>query len=168
LSVSDKAELRARNMVTPMAFAGSAAGAGIQQWRDNPTEWRQGAAGYGRRYASAHGWIVTQNIVALGLDTTLGIDPRYRRSSQTGVWPRIRDAVKQTWVARTDSGDAMFNYSAVGASYGAGLISCAWHPARVDSVGDGLIRGTIGLGYDMLSNVVKEFWPVKKRKPSER
>ena len=164
LSVSDKIEWRAASMVRPIAFVGSAAGAAIEQWRDNPTEWGQGGAGYGRRYGSAHGWIVTQNIVAMGLDTTLGIDPRFRRSRESGFWPRVKSAMKQTWVAHKDSGEVTFNYSTVGASYGAGLISCAWYPRRIDSVGDGLIRGTIGLGYDMLSNVVLEFWP-RKRKP---
>ena len=44
-----------KSTVGPFSLARSAVSAGINQWRDNPEEWEQGASGYGKRYASSFG-----------------------------------------------------------------------------------------------------------------
>jgi hypothetical protein len=158
-TVSDKLEAHASWVAGPYALASTAFGAGLLQLRNEPPEWRQGAAGYGRRFASLSGYLAVQNAIALGIDTSLRQDPRFRKSLETRFWPRAKDAISQTFIAHTDSGRRAFNYWEVGGNYGAGLISSAWYPSRYNSIGDGLIRGTVGLGYDALANVVKEFWP---------
>jgi hypothetical protein len=163
LSASDKAAIRLKRMVDPLSLVYSVAAAGIGQWRDEPPEWQQGAGGVGRRFAASQGWKMTQNSLALGIDTAFGLDPRFHPSRETRFWPRLRSAVSQTVVAYTDSGGRVFNYSEVGSSYGASFLANSWFPAHSNSAGDALERGTIGLGLNTASNVVKEFWPDIRR-----
>ena len=168
LSTSEKAVIRFERMIDPLTLLYSAAGAGIGQWRDEPPEWRQGAAGFGRRFAASEGWKVTQNSISLGFDKAFGLDPRFHRSNETRIWPRLRGAVMQTLVAYKDSGGRSFNYSEVCGSYGASLISNSWFPSHSNGVGDALERGTIGLSLNTASNVAKEFWPDIRRKVLRR
>jgi hypothetical protein len=168
LTTSEKAATRFERMIDPLTLLYSAAGAGIGQWRDEPPEWRQGAAGFGRRFAASEGWKITQNSVALGFDKAFGLDPRFHHSTETRFWPRLRGAVAQTLVAYKDSGGRAFNYSQVCGSYGASLISNSWFPSHSNGVGDALERGTIGLSLNTASNVAKEFWPDIKRKVFRR
>src|ERR1700738_902851 len=93
LSASDKAATRFGRLVDPLTFVWSAAGAGIGQWRDSPAEWGQGAKGLGRRFAASEAYKFTQNSLALGFDTALGLDPRFHPSHDSGIWPRVRSAV---------------------------------------------------------------------------
>jgi hypothetical protein len=164
LSASDKAAVRLKRMVDPLSLLYSVAAAGIGQWRDEPPEWQQGAEGVGRRFAASQGWKMTQNSLALGFDTALGLDPRFHPSRETRIWPRLRGAVLQTVVAYKDSGGRAFNYSEFGSSYGASFVANSWFPAHSNGVGDALERGTIGLGLNTASNVMKEFWPDIRRK----
>jgi hypothetical protein len=168
LSASDKAAVRVKRMVNPLTMLYSVAGAGIGQWRDEPPEWGQGAGGVGRRFAASQGWKITQNTIALSLDTTFGLDPRFHPSRESRIWPRLRGAMLQTVVAYTDSGGRVFNYSEVGSSYGASFVANSWFPPHSNGAGDALQRGTIGLGFNTASNVVKEFWPDIRRKVFRR
>src|SRR5690349_14552636 len=54
LTLSERFAYMERSMFGPKAFLFSAVRAGINQWKDEPPEWGQGAAGYGRRYGSAY------------------------------------------------------------------------------------------------------------------
>jgi hypothetical protein len=168
LSASEKAAIRLKRMVDPLSLVYSVAAAGIGQWRDEPPAWQQGAGGVGRRFAASEGWKVTQNSLALGFDTAFGLDPRFHPSRETAFWPRLRGALSQTLVAYTDSGGRAFNFSEVGSSYGASFLSNSWFPAHYNGAGDALERGTIGLGLNTASNVVKEFWPDIRRKVLRR
>ena len=168
LSASEKATVRLKRIVDPLSIVYSVAAAGIGQWRDEPPEWQQGAGGVGRRFAASQGWKATQNTLALGFDTAFGLDPRFHRSRETQFWPRLRGALLQTVVAYTDSGGRTFNFSELGSSYGASFLANAWFPAHSNGAGDALERGTIGLGLNTASNVVKEFWPDIRRKVFRR
>ena len=168
LSASAKIETRFGHLVDPLTFVWSAAGAGIGQWRDSPPEWGQGAAGLARRFAASEGYKLTQNSLAIGFDTVLRLDPRFHPSHETGIWPRVRSAVGQTFFAYKDSGGRMFNYSEICSSYGAGLIANSWFPAHSNGGMNALERGTISLSLNTASNVAKEFWPDIRRKVFRR
>ena len=169
LTASDKAAIRLKRMVDPLSLVYTRwRGAGIGQWRDEPPACNRGAGGVGRRFAASAGWKATQNSLALGFDTAFGLDPRFHPSRETALWPRLRGALSQTLVAYTDSGGRAFNYSEVGSSYGASFLSNSWFPAHYNGAGDALQRGTIGLGLNTASNVVKEFWPDIRRKVLRR
>lgn len=42
-----------KSTVGPFSLVYTGVTAGLNQWRDNPEEWEQGASGYGKRYASS-------------------------------------------------------------------------------------------------------------------
>jgi hypothetical protein len=159
LTPLQKAERRALNLIEPETLATSSFSAGIGQLRDKPPQWGEGAEGFGRRVAAAEGYIAVHNSIAFGLDVAFHLDPRYRRMPQAGFMPRLRNAVTQTFVANKDSGGRMINVSEIGGNFGAGMIANAWEPAGYNSVANGLERGVIGIGYDVLRNVAREFMP---------
>jgi hypothetical protein len=102
------------------------------------------------------------------MDDKLGLDPRFHHSDKTGFWPRALDAMGQTFAAYTDSGGRTFNVSEFAGVYGAGFLSDAWYPPGSRGVGDAVLRGSLSLGYNSASNVVKEFWPDLKRLGREK
>ena len=163
LTTRGKLVFHARQVVNPGAPVRSAAAAGIQQWRDQPPEWRQGAAGYGRRYAWAYGFNAVRNMVEFGLDSTFKQDPRYLPSKRGRFKLRLWDALEQVVVANSDSGTRQFAVSRVGSAYGTAMISNAWRPDQSNNVHNGLLRGSITLGFDAASNVFREFWPDIRR-----
>lgn len=159
LTPGQKVKRRALRLIEPVTLFSSAAGAGIEQLRNVPPEWGQGAEGYARRFASAEGFTAAHNGVALGFDLAFHLDPRYHRLPQGGFRPRLWNAVSQTFLAYKDSGGRMINVSEIGGNFGAGFISNTWEPKGYNSTGDALVRGALGLAYHTARNVAREFLP---------
>lgn len=159
LTPKQKVKRRALRLVEPVSLVSAGFGAGIEQWRGIPSEWGQGAEGYAKRFASAEGYMAAHNTIALGFDLAFHLDPRYHRSEESGFMPRLKNAIKQSVIARKDDGGSMIDVSEIAGSFGAGLIANAWEPARYSTVGDGLQRGAIGLAYHTLKNIAREFLP---------
>jgi hypothetical protein len=103
LNWTGKLKYHAESTYSPTAIAGFAAYAGILQTLDTPTEWGNGEAGYGNRFASTAAWSGIHSTLAFGLDTALHQDPRYYRSG-AGGWRRVGHALRGTILTRTDSG----------------------------------------------------------------
>jgi hypothetical protein len=159
LTTGKKIERRALGVVAPLTLFTSAFGAGFGQLRNQPPEWGQGAAGFGRRFANAEGYTATHNAVALASDLTFHIDPRYRRMPQARFLPRLRNALTETFVGYTDSGERIFNISEVAGSLGTGMIANAWEPRESSGIRNGIRRGSMGLVYHTLKNIAVEFLP---------
>jgi hypothetical protein len=168
LTKEEKAEARIWRIFNPLSLLGVTTGAAIQQWRDDPSSWGQGGAGYARRAGAALGFVSAQNMIGLYFDDKLGLDPRFHRSEKTGFWPRALDAMGQTFVGYKDGGGRTFNVSEFAGAYGAGFLSDAWYPAGSRGVGNPLLRGSLSIGYNSASSVVKEFWPDLKRLGREK
>jgi hypothetical protein len=159
LTPGQKVERRTLRLVEPVTLFTSAFSAGLSQLRNEPEQWGQGAEGYARRFASAEGYTAAHNGIALGFDLAFHLDPRYRRMADAGFVPRLRNAVRQTFIANKDSGGTMINVSELAGNFGAGMIANTWEPAGHNSLGDGLSRGAMGLVYHTLKNVSREFLP---------
>jgi hypothetical protein len=153
-----------RRSVEPTALGKSLFTASIAQWRDSPTEWGQGMDAFGHRYGHRLATRACEEGIGLAGSLLLHQDPRYFRSGQEGIWRRTRHAILHTLRTRTDEGDWTFPGWRMAANYGSQFISNSWRPDRENTVNDALRRGTISVGYDMASNVFKEFWPDIKRK----
>jgi hypothetical protein len=54
-------------MINPLSFVRVAASAGIDQAKDKPAEWEQGASGYGKRYLNIFAQYSIQRTVTYGL-----------------------------------------------------------------------------------------------------
>jgi hypothetical protein len=146
-----------KRTVGPGRLAWTAATAGIDQWRDNPEEWEQGAKGYGRRFASAFGKNAIQQTVSYGLDEAMGLDTGFQRSKRQGFFPRMKDALIQNITSRTKSGSRVISVPRLAGVYsGAVIASETWYPERY-SYKDGLRSGTRTLLTGFGLNLVREF-----------
>jgi len=159
LTVKQKINRRAWRLIEPVTLVDSAFGAGIDQWRNVPPQWGQGAEGYARRFASSEGYTAAHNGIALGFDVALHLDPRYRRMPDGTFKQRIWNAVSQTFLANKDSGGRMINVSELAGNFGGGFVANAWEPHGYNTAGDALVRGALGLAYHTGKNVAREFLP---------
>ena len=154
-----------REIVTPRAVAGALGSAAIGTARNVPHEWGGGAAGFAKRAGSSFGQHVVKGTIELGVSAWHHENLHYQRSGLQGNWPRLKYAVKSTFIVpRTNRPGKTVALGRVSGNLGAGLISRAWQPASTAGVGAGLASGGIGLGMDVGVNVAREFWPQKKPK----
>jgi hypothetical protein len=163
LTPGEKLGFHGKMLLRPTQFLTAGAGAGISQCLGHPEKYGQGASGYAKRFASNEAYAVTQHMLALGLNTALQEDPRYFRSTRSGFWPRTKDVIAHTLLTRTDSGVWRVSTWRLASQYGAGMISTAWNPPLTSPVVDGVRRGSIGIGLDIVSNFALEFLPDAKK-----
>lgn len=154
-----KLQFHAESTYSPTALMGFAAYAAVLQRINDPTEWGQGSGAYVKRLGSTLAWSGIHSTLAFGLDSTLHQDPRYYRSGGAGFWRRSGHALRGTVLTRTDSGGETLSSWRLGSDYGAAFLADMWYPARLNTVGQGFTRGSITLGFDVATNLGKEFWP---------
>ena len=153
-----------RELAGPKALGGSAASAAIGQARNRPGEWGQGAAGFAKRFGSSLGQHAIKGVIEMGVGAWHHEDLRYHPSGLQGTWPRMKYAVKSTFIVpRTNGGGKTVAAGRLSGNFGAGLISRAWQPASTAGIGAGLVSGGIGLGADVGFHVAREFWPHRRR-----
>lgn len=146
-----------KSTVGPFSLLHVAISAGINQWRDNPEEWEQGASGYGKRFASGFGKSAIQQTVIYGLDSALGLDTGFKRSQRKGFFPRLKDALAANVTSRTRTGKRVISVPKLAGVYTSAIISHeAWYPPRYNFK-DGLRSGTKSLLTGFGLNVVREF-----------
>jgi hypothetical protein len=146
------------------AWLGSAASAGIGQWTNSPSEWNQGAEGYGKRFGSRFGQNVAKQTLQLPLAAALHEDLRYHPLKTGSVGGRIWYAVRTSFMVPSSNGTGnTFAFARIGSNFGAGLISRTWQPSSNSGVGDGFESGAITLAGDVGLNIVREFWRGKKK-----
>jgi hypothetical protein len=142
----------------PYPIAGAALAAAINQLGNAPPEWRQGSAGYSKRFGSDFG------IAAIGTSTRFGLaeafkeDTLYYRCECAGVWPRMSHAVTSTFTARLGvDGHRVFSIPAVAAPY-AGTMTAVygWYPHRF-SAKDAFRMGNYSLLAYIGGNLALEF-----------
>jgi hypothetical protein len=168
LDVMGKLHYHAESTYGPASILGLAAYAAILQEANAPLEWKQGGEAYGKRVASMVAWSGIHSALAFGLDSTLHQDPRYFRSTGTGFWRRSGHALRGTILTRTDSGGETLSTWRLGSDYGSAVLSNLWYPDRLNTARLGFIQGSATLGFDLLGNLGKEFWPDVKRKVFHR
>lgn len=141
----------------PFAMLRIGAGAGINQWRDSPEEWGQGAEGYGKRFASGFGRNAVQQTVTYGLDSALGLDTGFQKSKREGFFPRFKDALVQNVTSRTKSGKRVISAPRLVGVYTGGVVAAeTWYPDRY-TYKDGLRQGTNTLLTGFGINLLREF-----------
>ena len=146
------------DVVGPFPIVGAAVTAGINQADNTPPEWRQGAEGYGKRFASNFGIAAISTTARYGLAEALAEDTLYYRCACKGFFPRLGHAMISTLTARRgDDGHTVFSVPALVAPYvGTMTAVYAWYPDRYDAR-DAFRMGNYSfLGY-MGGNVAIEF-----------
>ncbi len=142
----------------PYPIVGAALAGAINQADNTPPEWKQGAAGYGKRFGSDFGIATTTTTTRYALARAFGEDTLYYRCECNGMLPRLRHAVISTFTARRgDDGHRVFSFPALVAPY-AGTMTAVygWFPGRYGAQ-DAFRMGNYSmLGY-IGGNVALEF-----------
>jgi hypothetical protein len=147
----------------PTAWVRAGFAAGLSHLSNSPEEWEQGAAGYGRRFASRFGQNMVEDTIVLGAGWALAEDPRYKRQPDLPAGRRVWHALRSTLVWRADDGRLRPAIASVGGVYGGAMISMAWHPDRFRATGDGVRIANIRMASTAGLNLVREFWPEIRR-----
>lgn len=159
LRQTERNQLFFRSMVNPLSFVRVAASAGIDQAKDKPDEWEQGASGYGKRYANIFAQYSIQRTVTYGLGSLLHEDTRYFNSGKKDLWPRMGYALSSGILARRDDGRRRFSISQSGGVAAGALLARTWLPPSQSSIQDAAISFSITTGTNIGFGVVKEFVP---------
>lgn len=159
LTQAERTKIYLKTMINPLGYVKAGFSAGIDQWKDKPFEWEQGASGYGKRYANIFGQYSIQRTVTFGLGSVLHEDNRYFNSGKKGLWSRIGYAVASGMLARHDDGTRHLSISQLGGVAAGAFLSRTWQPPSQHSLGDGAVSFGITMGSNMGFGVVKEFLP---------
>jgi hypothetical protein len=159
LTQSERTRIYLKTMANPLGYLKAGFSAGIDQWNDKPSEWEQGASGYGKRFLNILGQYSIQRTVTWGLDSVLHEDNRYFNSGKKGFWPRTGYAVTSGLLARHDDGTRHLSISQIGGVAAGAFLSRSWQPPSQRSAGDGAVSFGISMASNMGFGIVKEFLP---------
>ena len=159
LTQRERNHLYFRSMVNPLSFVRVASSAGIDQAKDKPEEWEQGASGYGKRFANIFAQYSIQRTATYGLGSLLHEDTRYFNSGKHSFWPRTGYALASGVLARRDSGKRCFSISQVGGVAAGAFLARTWLPPSQSSPADAAESFGITMGTNIGFGVVKEFLP---------
>ncbi|HEY6346930.1 MAG TPA: hypothetical protein VIY49_36030 [Bryobacteraceae bacterium] len=166
LTAGQKFKTITRASFDPVEYFWYGALAGISQWENSEPGYKQGAEGYGKRFGASFADGTIENYFTGAIfPSLLHQDPRFYQTSQGTFWHRAGYAASRIFVTRTDAGGEQFNYSEIfGSAVGAGISTYTYHPRADKNIPNALSVWGSEVGYDMLTIVVKEFWPDIRRK----
>jgi len=170
LRAAQKFKIVARGSFDPVEYVYIAFLSGISQATDSEPGFGQGAAGYGKRYASAFADNVIENFMTGAiLPSLLKQDPRYYQLGNGSFGHRTKYAISRIFLTRSDSGHTQFNFSEMlGGVVSAGISTYSYHPREDRNVPNTLSVWGTQVGWDTVTIVVKEFWPDIHRHFSKR
>jgi hypothetical protein len=158
LTTKMKFHLAYKDLTHPVFFVRVAAWAGVQQARDNPDEWRQGAKGYGKRLGAGFADATTGGLISNAiLPSLLHQDPRYFYQGTGTNWSRARHAILSPFVCKGDNGATQPNYSEWAGSLIGYSISTAYYPSSSRTAGNVFENFGIDMGLHVASSLVQEF-----------
>jgi len=160
LHVQDKFVLFVRDTVDPVAFLGVGIDAGIDQATNRDPTFRQGAAGYGKRYAAEFADQASFKFFKdFAYPSIFSEDPRYYGLFEGSPGRRFWHAVGHTFVAHRDNGDRMFNFSEWLGTASVASLSNLYHPGNQRGFGSTSEQMGYDIAEDMGYDVLREFWP---------
>ena len=153
-----KFRLAYKSLTNPYFFGRTAVWAGVQQARDNPSEWQQGAKGYSKRLGAGFADAVTVGLISNAiLPSLLHQDPRYFYDGTGTTWSRARHAMAAPFVCKGDKGAWQPNYSQMGGSLIAYSISTAYYPTSNRTAGHVFETFGIDMGLHVVGSLFQEF-----------
>jgi Carboxypeptidase regulatory-like domain len=158
LTTKMKFHLAYKDLTHPVFFVRVAQWAGVQQARDNPSEWGQGATGYGKRLGAGFADATTGSLISNAiLPSLLHQDPRYFYQGTGTRWSRARHAMLAPFVCKGDNGATQPNYSEWGGSLIGYSISTAYYPSSSRTVGHVFENFGIDMGIHVVGSLAQEF-----------
>jgi hypothetical protein len=158
LGTKQKFELAFHAATDPVAFAGAAVLAGVQQANNTYSGYGQGLRGYGKRFGAAYGNdVISRMLSSAILPSLLHQDPRYFYKGTGTTMERARYAVMSTVICRGDNGRPQPNVSHLMGSFAAGAISNLYYPAGNRGAGLVIVNGFIEMAGNAGNNLLREF-----------
>lgn len=146
------------NTFGPIAIVETAGSAGIDQFDNSPPEWKQGAAGFGKRFGSDFGIAAVGTTTRYALSEVFREDSLYYHCECTGTFPRVGHAAISALTARRgQDGHRAFSVSALLAPYaGSTAAVYGWYPSRYGAK-DAFRLGNYSLLTSVFGNIALEF-----------
>jgi len=164
LTAGEKFKIASQDAFDRGSVVLAAAFAGEGQITNSTPSFGQGAMGYARYLGTAYADVAIGDFMTEAIyPSLLHQDPRYFRRGTGSGWSRLGYAMGQIFWTHTDAGRSQFNFSEIAGNSTAVAISNAYYPDNRD-VANAVSKLGTQVGVDMLSNVLKEFWPDLSRK----
>ena len=158
LTTGMKFHLAYKSLTSPFFFGRTVAWAGVQQARDNPSEWQQGAKGYSKRLGAGFADGIIGGLISNAiLPSLLHQDPRYFYQGTGTKKSRALHAMWAPFVCKGDNGAWQPNYSQLGGSLIAYSISTTYYPSSNRTAGHVFQTFGIDLGLHVVGSLAQEF-----------
>ena len=158
LTTKQKFSFAARDTFDPISFVGVSITAGIEQANNTYAGYGQGAAGYSKRWAAKFGDGRSSDFLSHAVFPSLfHQDPRYFYQGTGSKKSRLYHALSNAFVARSDSGHLMPNYSYLLGDMCSGALSNAYYPHADRGANLVFTNAAIGLAGRAGSTVLREF-----------
>jgi len=158
LTARMKFHLAYKSLTNPVFFGRTAAWAGVQQARDDPSEWHQGAKGYSKRLGAGFADAVTGDLISNAiLPSLLHQDPRYFYQGTGTKKSRAVHAMWAPFVCKGDNGRWQPNYSQMGGSLIGYSIATAYYPGSNRNAGHVFQAFGIDMGLHVVGSLAQEF-----------
>jgi hypothetical protein len=160
LTAKDKFKLFVDNSTEPVNFLGAGWDAAWAQHDHDDTSFGQGTSGYVKRYnAALLGNVSGEFFNSFFYPAVFHQDPRYYRLGRGPAYQRLAHAMRHVFVAHSDSGHLMFNFSEWMGTASSKALSNLYHPGNERGFGTTAQRAGLSITTDMAYDVLKEFWP---------
>jgi hypothetical protein len=165
LTSKQKFTLVARTSFDPVIIPWTAMIAGISQAENSEPAYGQGMVGYGKRFGATLADNVDENFwVGAVVPSILHQDPRYYQLGKGSVRRRVLYGISRIFVIRSDAGTSQFNFSEITGSAFSSAIAVTYHPKGDRTFANTMSVWWTQIGWDSVSNELKEFWPDIRRK----
>jgi hypothetical protein len=164
LTRHDKIQHWLRRTYSPYTFAGVTFDATwAQMWGDWP-QYGGGMQGWGKRFGATLADTETRTFFGQMLfPILLKQDPRFFRSQKKGLIPRAWYAGTRVLITRRDRDGNTFNSSEFLAVLATAAVQNSYYPSRDKGFTETMSRFIGGIGSDVTSNLLREFWPDIKK-----
>ena len=154
-------------LLTGSAVFGAAFFGAMAQLRNDPSEWPQGADGFGRRFGTRYTQGMAKSTGAFLVGTLNHEDPRrhapripgcsHNHAGKSGFLARTGDALLRTvWTHRDNCTDGIA-FSNFAGALSSGFVGRAWLPDRNNSIGRAFGRSGTAFGGDVGASLFSEF-----------
>jgi Carboxypeptidase regulatory-like domain len=159
LTTKQKFSLATHATFDPVAMLGVGVAAGIEQANNSFAGYGQGAAGYSKRFAAKFvDGRSSDYLTHAVFPALLHQDPRYYYQGSGSVKSRLVHSINSAFVARSDSGRTMPNYSYLLGDLSSGALSNLYYPKANRGAGLVFTNAAVGLAGRIGLNIVREFF----------
>jgi hypothetical protein len=126
---------------------------------NSPREWHRTLSGFGKRYAEREADVAISSTIEAGVGAMWREDPRYIPSGRTGVWPRVRWAMKTVVLAPRRDGHLAPAWGRVSGNVFNNVIENRWLPPSMTTWQQTTLRSGTGFIGRLAGNLWEEFRP---------